>query len=176
MAETTIEVGYIAKPQGLKGEVRVVYYADSPSLLDGEIFLQAGSLPPVKARVASWREHQGGLVIRLEGVTDRSAAEKLRGQTLLAATASLPPLDEDEVYLHALIGLDVLLDADGSPLGRLDNVLFHGEQEIWCILTPEGHEILLPAQPDFVPSIDPEAGVIRIAPPPGLLELYGVAD
>jgi 16S rRNA processing protein RimM len=45
-------------------------------------------------------------------------------------------------------------------------------QEIWTILTPEGREILFPAAPDFVLEINPEAGLARIAPPPGLLALY----
>ena len=172
MAPKCIEVGHIAKPQGLKGEVRVNYYADSPDLLSGELYLQAGNQAPVRVQAVSWRVHQGGLVLRLEGVGDRTAAEGLRGQTLLVADASLPPPGEDEIYLHTLLGLDVVLNATGEKLGQLDDVLFHGEQEIWVIRTPDGIEVYLPAQPEFVPAIDLEAGVIRIAPPPGLLELY----
>ena len=68
--------------------------------------------------------------------------------------------------------LSVVLDATGEQLGTLDHVLFHGEQEVWSILTPDGKEILLPAVPEFVADIDLDAEIIRITPPEGLLELY----
>lgn len=96
----------------------------------------------------------------------------LRGQTLLIPESALPELDEDEVYLHDMLGLSVVLDATGQKLGVLDHVLFHGEQELWSILTPEGKEILLPAVPEFVADIDLDTEIIRITPPEGLLELY----
>lgn len=103
---------------------------------------------------------------------DRTAAEFLRGQTLLIPESALPELDEDEVYLHDMLGLSVVLDATGQKLGVLDHVLFHGEQELWSILTPEGKDILLPAVPEFVADIDLDTEIIRITPPEGLLELY----
>lgn len=48
---------------------------------------------------------------------DRTAAEFLRGQTLLIPESALPELDEDEVYLHDMLGLSVVLDATGQKLG-----------------------------------------------------------
>ena len=138
-----VEIGTLARPHGIRGEIRVNYYADSLELL-----------------------------IRFVEAPDRTAAEFLRGQTLLIPESALPELDEDEVYLHDMLGLSVVLDATGQKLGVLDHVLFHGEQEIWAILTPEGKEILLPAVPEFVADIDLDTEVIRITPPEGLLELY----
>ena len=123
-----VEIGTLARPHGIRGEIRVNYYADS--------------------------------------------LELLRGQTLLIPESALPELDEDEVYLHDMLGLSVVLDATGQKLGVLDHVLFHGEQELWSILTPEGKEILLPAVPEFVADIDLDTEIIRITPPEGLLELY----
>ena len=116
--------------------------------------------------------HQGTPLIRFVEAPDRTVAEFLRGQTLLIPESALPELDEDEVYLHDMLGLSVVLDATGQKLGVLDHVLFHGEQELWSILTPEGKEILLPAVPEFVADIDLDTEIIRITPPEGLLELY----
>ena len=69
-------------------------------------------------------------------------------------------------------GFPWCLTRRGESSGVLDHVLFHGEQELWSILTPEGKEILLPAVPEFVADIDLDTGIIRITPPEGLLELY----
>jgi len=65
----------------------------------------------------------------------------------------------------------VLLHATGEMIGALANVDFAGGQELWVIETPDGKEILFPAVPDFVDAVDLERGIIRISPPPGLLDL-----
>ena len=168
-----VEIGTLARPHGIRGEIRVNYYADSLELLRGDVvYLQAGNKPPRKMEIDTVRMHQGTPLIRFVEAPDRTAAEFLRGQTLLIPESALPELDEDEVYLHDMLGLSVVLDATGQKLGVLDHVLFHGEQELWSILTPEGKEILLPAVPEFVEAIDLDAGRILVAPPAGLLELY----
>ena len=150
-----VEIGTLARPHGIRGEIRVNYYADSLELLRGDVvYLQAGNKPPRKMEIDTVRMHQGTPLIRFVEAPDRTAAEFLRGQTLLIPESALPELDEDEVYLHDMLGLSVVLDATGQKLGVLDHVLFHGEQELWSILTPEGKEILLPAVPEFVADID----------------------
>lgn len=167
-----IEVGTLLRPHGLKGEIRVALYADSPDSLKGGIYLQSGNRPPRPATITSLRFHQGRLTVTLEGVEDRNGAEALRGQTVLVPAAALPEPGPEEIYLYRLLGIPITLQATGEELGILDHVLFHGDQEIWAIRTPSGKEILFPAVPDFVDLIDLEAGIIRISPPPGLIELY----
>lgn len=165
-----VVLGRLARPHSIRGEIRVEYYADSPQLLDKPLLLRAGNGEPRTVRIASrrmWRDH---VIIRLEGVEDRTAAELLRGQELLIAEADFPDAD-DELYIHDILGLPVLL-ADGTLVGELEDVLFPAGQEVWTIRAPAGHEILLPAVPEFVDSIDLEAEEIRITPPRGLLELY----
>ena len=155
-----VEIGTLARPHGIRGEIRVNYYADSLELLRGDVvYLQAGNKPPRKMEIDTVRMHQGTPLIRFVEAPDRTAAEFLRGQTLLIPESALPELDEDEVYLHDMLGLSVVLDATGQKLGVLDHVLFHGEQELWSILTPEGKEILLPAVPEFVADIDLDTAV-----------------
>ncbi|MEG1610051.1 MAG: ribosome maturation factor RimM [Bilophila sp.] len=172
MKDGLVTIGTLARPHGIKGEIRVNYYAESPHLLRGEVYLQAGNAPPRKMEVETMRMHQGTPLVRFVTVPDRTAAELLRGQEILVPEAELPEPDEDEVYLHDMLGLSVFLDATGESLGTLDHVLFHGEQEVWAIRTPDGKELLLPAVPEFVAEIDLEAECIRITPPEGLLELY----
>lgn len=174
-----VEMGVLGRAQGIRGEIRVNWYGESPVIPEGPLWLQAGKQAPRQVLVTQARVHQGTPVIRLEGVTDRTAAEALRGQTVLLPTSALPPVDEEDYYLHELLGLTIVLDHSGETLGVLDHVLFSGdsgEQEIWAIITPDKKEVLLPAVPEFVPHIDVDAGVIRVTPPTGLLELYGVKE
>lgn len=168
-----VEIGTLTRPHGIQGELRIDYYADSLDLLKGEnVFLQAGNRPPRRVHVAGVRLHQGTPLIRFAEASDRTQAEFLRGQTLLVPESVLPELGDDEVYLHDMIGLKIILDATGEELGVLDHVLFNGEQETWSILSADGREIFLPAVPEFVKDIDLDHEVIRVTPPEGLLELY----
>ena len=98
----------------------------------------------------------------------------MRGQELLIDASFLPEADDDEPYLRDLIGLTVKLE-NGDIVGELEDVDFPAGQEMWVIRAPEsegGHEILLPAVPEFVLDIDLSAEVVTIAPPEGLLDLY----
>lgn len=176
-------LGEVTKPHGIRGEVCVKCHADSP-----DVFLRLPSLllerpgPPGQAkarprpvRLAGLREHKSGLLVRLAGVGDRNAAEELRGCRLLARATDLPPLEEGEVYLHQVAGLVALLP-DGSRLGVVESADASSGQELWLIRTDGadgaegGREVLLPAA--FVTGLDLDAGVARVDPPPGLLELY----
>lgn len=167
-----VVLGRLTRPHSIRGEIRVDYYADSPQLLDKPLILRAGPIASRPVRVASWRQWRDQLIVRLEGVDDRSAAELLRGQELLIDKALLPSPDPDEPYVSDIIGLPVLHSGTRTAIGVLEDVLFPAGQEVWSIRAPEGHEILLPAVPDFVDAIEPEEGYILVTPPPGLLDLY----
>lgn len=124
--------------------------------------------------VVTARDHNGRLILTLEGVADRNAAETLRGAEVLISEADLPPPDEGEEYLHKLLGSQVFL-GDETLVGVFEAILDTPGQLTWVIRAPKsqgGKEILFPAVPEFLLGLDAEAKVIHIDPPPGLLELY----
>lgn len=121
--------------------------------------------------VAAARDNNGRLILALEGVRDRDAAEALHGAEVFVSEADLPPPDEGEEYLHRLIGARVLL-ADETPVGVFEAILDTPGQLTWVIRAANGREILFPAVPEFLLGLDADAGLIHIDPPPGLLELY----
>jgi len=169
-----VNIGRITRPHGIKGEVCVHCYADVPFLLER---VDALYLVPEKGgrrrkvSVRSWRNHKGGLLAAFEHVRDRNQAEEMRGLMLAIAAKDLPPLEDDEVYLRELLGLEVALP-DGSRLGKIEDILTPTpEQEIWSVRTDEGREILLPATGEFVVEIDLEQGRVTVDPPPGLLDI-----
>lgn len=122
------------------------------------------------------RAHHGLLIVSFTGVHSRNEAELLRQHTLLVPRSRLSPLEEDEVYLLDLPGLRVLAVDEESggerEVGVIASVDIPAGQEIWTITTPDGQEILFPAVDQFVLDIDLDARTARIAPPPGLLEIY----
>ena len=169
-------MGTLLRPHGIKGEFCIEWYADSPLLLDMPLWLQRpqeSSPQPIHLR--SVRHHNRRVLITLEGVEDRTAAESLRGSKLLSRRDDLPELADDEVYVQDILGQDVFL-ADGSRLGRLDHLECATGQEIWAIVTNAGQEVLFPAKPEFILRFDKEHSSIYISPPPGLLEIYLASD
>lgn len=173
-ASSLVVLGRLTKPHGVKGDIRVDYYADSAELLEKPLMLRAGRFAPRPVRIRDWHLWKDQLILSIEGCNDRSAAEQLRGQELLIDASFLPQAEEDEPYLRDLIGLSVRLE-DGTLVGTLEDVDFPAGQEVWSIRAPEsegGHEILFPAVPEFVLDIDLSAETATIAPPEGLLDLY----
>ena len=164
-----IHIGTLTRAHGLKGELCVEWHADSP-LCSMRLYLQVGKEAPQVARVMAVRMHKGRPLALLEGVRDRTEAEKLRGARLLLPQDALPQAAEDEMYLYQLPGLEVAHE-DGRSIGHIDHVEFAGGQEIWAIRTAGGREILFPAVASFVLSVDLEKGRVVIDPPPGLLEI-----
>ena len=171
-----IVIGRIVKAHGIKGEVCVDFYADSPSILpsssSGTVWLDLPPEAPRAYKIIAARQHHGRMLLTLENVPDRSAAELLRGVGVLVPRESLPALDPGEIYLADLPGFTVTLLDTGETLGQITAVDLAAGQEIWRITTPEGKEVLFPAVPQFVAKLDAEARSACIDPPPGLLELY----
>ena len=79
--------------------------------------------------IARVRPQKEGFIAVLKGVTDRNAAEALRGTELLVPRERLPETEDDEVYVHDLIGLAVHL-ADGTRLGEIVDVADYGAGDL----------------------------------------------
>lgn len=169
---TLICMGTLSRPHGIKGEIRVDWHADSPDLLRGVFYLQAGVEAPVRVTGAGVRLHQGRPVLRLPHVPDRSAAESLRGARLLVDRNDLPPPDADEAYLFDIIGFTVVDDATEQAVGVLERVDSSTAQDIWSIRAADGREVLFPAAAELIAAFDEAARAVRVVVPLGLLDIY----
>src|SRR2546423_14951936 len=116
-------VGLIRKAQGIRGEVVVEPLTDKPEVVfasGSRVFAgtSRGDLAPVQdvrgveeiptLTVSESKPFKKGLIVRFEELHDRDSAELWRGRYLLAPFSELPPLQEDQVYLHDLIGMAVV--------------------------------------------------------------------
>lgn len=167
-----VVIGEVIKPHGIRGEFHVANHADSPSLYapGARVWFRAPGKPERSVKILSCRPHQGRLLLTIEGVADRDAADALRGMEVVVRAEDMPELDEGEVYLHEIVGYDVVL-LDGSKVGVLESFMDIPGQDVWLIRGVDGKEILLPAHEETVPEIDANERRITINPPPGLLDL-----
>ena len=167
MGETVdVLVGTIGRAHGLRGEVSVHVRTDEPERrFTPGASLRVGDRPRT---VASARWHSGTLLLGLEGVTDRTAAEALRGRELWAdVPADEAPADEGEYWDRQLVGLEVL-DAAGAVAGTIGEVLHLPAHDVLVVRT-SGGDRLIPFVSEVVPVVDLEAGHVRVADIGGLL-------
>ena len=167
-------VGRVVKAHGVTGEVVVEIRTDDPDIR----FASGSSLrgrpsrggPERRYVVESAREYSGRLLVRLDGVDDRNAADALRGMLFLVDSEELPPIeDPDEYYDHQLEGLQVVTIA-GASVGSVAEVLHTAAGELLLVRTEEG-EVLVPFVSAIVTSVSLADRTIEIDPPEGLLEL-----
>ena len=168
-------VGRIGRPHGVRGEVTVEVRTDDPHLrfVPGAVLRTdpAGRGP---LTVAGRRWHREVLLLRVEGVEDREAAELLRDTELLVPVTELPDLEDPDVfYDHQLVGLRAQLP-DGSPLGEVTAVRHEGTSLLVVRRDQGAHEgvdVLVPFVAAIVPTVDLVGGYVVVDPPEGLLEL-----
>jgi len=178
---TTVVVGKIGRPHGVRGDVSVEVRTDEPerrfaagavllTQTPGSRVVEAGESGAATITVAGHRWHSGRLLVHFEGVDDREGAESLRG-TLLSVEvdpAELPS-DPDEFYDHQLIGLTVV-DQAGARLGEVCAVT-HGAQDVLVVRRDGDDDLMVPFVRELVPEVDLNSGRVVTDLPDGLLDL-----
>ena len=135
-----VALAAVAGAHGLKGELRLKLFADGAESLARHSHLYVGG-----REVAVRDVKDGGKVAiaRLEGISDRAAAEALRGQLVEIDRDKLPPLAEGEYYHADLIGLPCV-DEAGQSLGTVVAVENFGAGDLLEIERPDGKRSLIP--------------------------------
>ncbi|MFN8025253.1 MAG: ribosome maturation factor RimM [Acidimicrobiia bacterium] len=160
-----LTIGRIGRAHGLRGEVAVTYSSNRPERSAPGAVCFAGDRELV---IASSRPHQGKVLVRFEGVSDRSAAEALQGRELTAdRLGDDVELEEGEFWIHELVGARVV-DRAGTELGTVTAVEANPAHDL---LVLDG-KLLVPMV--FVveqASTDDGDIVVTVDPPEGLLDL-----
>ncbi|MGP3926238.1 ribosome maturation factor RimM [Streptomyces sp. 8N616] len=164
-------VARIGRAHGIKGEVTVEVRTDEPELrLAPGAVLATDPASAGPLTIETGRVHSGRLLLRFEGVQDRTAAEALRNILLIAdVDPEESPEDPEEFYDHQLIDLDVVT-ADGTEVGRIAEISHLPYHDLLVVERPDGSEVMVPFVSEIVPEIDLEEQRAVIDPPPGLLD------
>jgi 16S rRNA processing protein RimM len=163
--EPTVVVGRITRAHGVSGEVAVLVLSEVPARFDPGSAMYLDDGRPLT--VAEVRTHRGRLLVRFDGVHDRTAAERLVGRDLVVPASHSPPLPEGSYWDHQLIGCVVDTEA-GARLGEIDDVIHTPANDVWSAVDPERGETLIPAIADVVVSVDVAAKRIVVRDVPGL--------
>ena len=168
MQKQFLETGKITGTHGLKGEVRVQPWADSPEFLSefDELYFDKGA---EKIEITASRVHKHMLIMKIKGVDSVEDAEKLRNKVLNMNRDDVA-LEDGAYFIQDLLGLAVVDDDSGETLGQLDNVSETGANDVYHVKTPGGRVVLIPVIPDVVRDIDLEKGEIRIFKMKGLFD------
>ena len=153
--QSFVDAGKIVNTHGVRGEVRIEVWLDSPALLKrcGRVFLGGE-----EKKLLSAREHKGFLIAQLEGVADVNAAQALKNRVVQIARADAR-LPRGAFFLQDIIGASVV-DESGAEVGTLAEVLELPTQRVYVVRGETEH--LIPAVPAFILNTDAEAGVITV--------------
>jgi len=163
--EDALEVGRIGEAWGLKGGFHVLPYADPPEALvaasrwhlkppEGARRPASASALPSLLEIASVRASSDGLIASSPAVSDRTAAEALRGARIFIARSEFPAPADDEFYWADLIGLEVV-NREGAALGAVVGLIDTGPHSVLRIEPAGGgEEVLIPFVSAYVDSVD----------------------
>lgn len=163
-----LEIGRIVGTHGVRGEMRVECWCDSPEQFKKlkRLYLDNGK---TEVKVLSARPHKAMVLLMLEGVADIPAAEALRGKVLYHRRGDIK-LPKGAHFIEDLLGLEVR-DADTDELyGTITEVFNTGANDIYRLAREGKPDVLVPVIPLIVKEVTPEKGVVRITPIPGLFE------
>lgn len=157
-----VVMGRVVAAQGLLGWVKVQAFTEHlDALIDYDTWQLGNDKNPWRAfKVLECKPHTKVLVARLEGIADRTAAEKCKGMLIAVPRSSLPKAAEDEYYWSDLIGLAVV-NLQGEQLGLVDNLLDMGANDVLCVRNENG-EVLIPFLAHVVQQVSLEEKLIRV--------------
>ena len=155
MPAKPVTLAAVTGAHGVTGEVRLKLFGEGWESLKAHKTFNDGALTLSKVR----SDNKGGAIARFVEVTDRTAAEGLRGTTLSVARDALPALDEGEFYHSDLLGLTVVSEA-GEPLGTVVAVENFGATDIVEIERESGKRFMVPLTPEAVPEWNDERLVV----------------
>lgn len=162
-SDELVLMAVIGAPHGIRGELRAKPHTGDPLALGayGTLSDRAGRA----FRVLAVRPAKNVVVLRLEGIDSREAAEALKGTELFVPRSALPDdsLEDDEYFQSDLQGLCVR-DARGREHGRVEAVHNFGAGDILELKKPGAKTVMIPFSESAVPHIDRENGVLIVDP------------
>ena len=147
-----IEAGEIVTTHGVKGEMKVLPWVDSPDIL---CEFDRVRISGTEYKVESCRIQKTCNLVKLTGVDTMEAAQVMRGKVMELYREDI---DDDVIFAAELIGMQVL--CDGSELGKITDVLDYPGNSVYVVRGK--HEYMIPAVKEFILSTDMDANVMQV--------------
>lgn len=168
--EEYFQVGVITSTHGIKGEVKVYPTTDDPKRFKRlkQVLLDTGK-ERLELEIEGVKFFKQFVILKFKGIDNINDVEKYRRAPLLVSRANAVRLGKDEYFVADLKGLRVR-NEEGAEIGRLEDVMETGANDVYVISLDDGRELLLPAIKQCVLEVDVEAGFIKIHILEGLLD------
>lgn len=164
-----LEIGYLGKPHGLRGELRLTLHNPEGEALDCvERLIVRSNGRSEELAVEAIRGGSNAVLVAFSGVESRNDAERLKGATVFVYRADLPPLEAGEYYLSDLVGATVLGPA--GEVGKVVELALYPTVDSVVIRGVEGQRLEQPLVEPWLESVDAEAKLIRLRSLDGLIE------
>lgn len=146
-----IEIGQVAKPQGLKGFIKINPFTDDMQKFENykRVFIKN-----IEYKIEDLRYNKNQVIIKLKGIDTVEEAEKLRNLYLYIDKSDLAELPEDSYYIVDLIGLEVFNEENNELLGKIEDVFPTGSNDVYVVRSEIGKQILLPAIKDVIKDVN----------------------
>ena len=168
MKKQYLESGKIVGTHGIKGEVRIDPWCDSPQFLAAfdKLYLDDGGETFIEVKS---RPHKNITLCKIKGVDNIDDAQRLRGRIVYIDRDDVK-LEEGVNFVQDLIGLAVI-DADsGENYGKITDVLRTGANDVYEVTSPDGQKILVPVIDEVIPARNIDEGFVLLRPMKGLFD------
>jgi 16S rRNA processing protein RimM len=165
-----VSIGRVLAARGVRGELRVAPAARDLSRFArlARVYLEGPAELGGSRTVLSARQHNGCILLKLEGIETPEQARALTGREVLVDADDAVALGADEYFVHDLVGLEVVTDS-GRLAGLLEEVLEGPANDVYVVRGPFG-ELMVPAVGSVVLKVDLRVRRMLIHDLPGMLE------
>lgn len=162
-----LEVGKIINTHGLRGEVKVITWTDSPEVFEGLKNVVAKTRAGQSDLVIKNVKYQkNNIIVKFEGIDTIEEAEKFKNAVLMASRSELGELPEGVYYIADLVGCEIF-DESGK-IGVLADVFTAGASDVYDIKREGKKNLLVPVIDGVLKSVDIGGKRIDIKIPEGL--------
>ena len=168
MKKQFLETGKIVGTHGIKGELRIEPWCDSPGFLCAfkKLYLDPDGAAVIEVKS---RPHKNITLAKIKGVDTIEEAERLRGKTVYINRDDIN-LGEGVHFVQDLLGLEIR-DADsGKVYGTLTDVLRTGANDVYEITDGGGKKYLAPVIDEVVIEINTDGGYVLLRPMKGIFD------
>jgi 16S rRNA processing protein RimM len=155
MGHGLLAVGRVKAPNGLKGKMWITPLGNSFNQYNQYIIGESG----ISRKLISLEKRKNGFVMQLEGITDISQVDQLKGQDVYVSRELLPEISEDEFYWDDLIGMKVI-DIKGREMGEIVTIIPTGSNDVFVVDKIRQH--MIPWIDDVVKEISVETNTMIV--------------
>jgi 16S rRNA processing protein RimM len=172
MSGDRIALGIIRKAHGVRGEASVEAWSDSPerfSDVSAVTLVSPDEASTRDAAIESVRIHAGRALVKFAGIESPEEVQLLQNWTVEVPESEARKLDEDEYFLHDLVGLR-LVDSEGIERGNVTGIEETGGGVLLVVEGPRG-KFDVPFAADICTNVDLDAKTIKVDLPEGIEDL-----